>query len=436
MTLHYVVIGMNYGDEGKGLVTDALVRRNRIEQVVRYCGGAQAGHTVVVKDNNAVTKRHVFHTFGSGTFAGARTLLTNHFVFNPFLLLEEAIELQSKVDFTLPQIKRSVGTPETIIYDIAINQWAEYCRGGARHGSCGIGINETLQREAAGYTVREFDPSRKSFAQIWNEWVPLRLKQLGIEWPSPKQLDSMPSNLSWLRTLLTSHSPEGQEIARNRICDQAFKFADPVLPARSHFHSPSVFEGSQGMMLDKTYGAFPHVTNASVGLDNVLSILSTLDEWSEVQPVFVTRPYATRHGAGPLPFEGAGPSSILQELSSNAPIDSTNVDNPWQHGLRFAPLWINSDEPNSPANVAYRHLHDMQKTIHKRQLRVHVRSPMLFITCMDQMKNRIEVQTSREASVRRSINKANFPDWLADKLHMKLLGTSWGPSGDDIAWEA
>lgn len=435
MTTHYVVIGMNYGDEGKGLVTDALVRRNRIEQVVRYCGGAQAGHTVVEQSNSTTTRRHVFHTFGSGTFAGARTLLLNHFVFNPYLLLEEATDLQSKVDFTLPRIRRSIGTPETIVYDIAINQWAEYCRGGARHGSCGVGVNETLQREAAGYTVREFDSSRKSFTQIWNEWVPIRLKRLGIEWPSPEQLDSLPSSLSWLRSFLIDHSPEKQEEARNEICNRAYKFADPVLLTRSQIRTPSVFEGSQGMMLDKTYGTFPHVTNASVGLDNVLSILSVLDEWTNVQPVFVTRPYATRHGAGPLPFEGSDPS-ILEELGSNATIDSTNVDNPWQRKLRFAPLWVNRDEPESPANVAYRHLRDMQEAIHKWQLRVHVLSPMLFITCMDQMKNRIAVQTSRDASVHHSIHNASFPEWLADKLHMRLLGTSWGPTSSDVEWEA
>ena len=63
-----VIIGANYGDEGKGLISDYLVDREQAKIVIRFNGGAQAGHTVVTLDG----KRHVFKHFGSGTFQGIK----------------------------------------------------------------------------------------------------------------------------------------------------------------------------------------------------------------------------------------------------------------------------------------------------------------------------------------------------------------------------
>src|SRR4051812_30640034 len=79
------VIGANYGDEGKGLVTDYLAEEGEGAVVVRFNGGAQAGHTVVTPEG----KRHVFHHFGSGTFRKARTHLSRFFISNPALFRPE-----------------------------------------------------------------------------------------------------------------------------------------------------------------------------------------------------------------------------------------------------------------------------------------------------------------------------------------------------------
>src|SRR5258708_6994888 len=85
-----VVIGANYGDEGKGKMVDYLVSQITNEKVVvRFNGGAQAGHTVMLPDG----KRHIFSHFGSGTLANAQTYLAKHFVCNPILFWKEYRQL-------------------------------------------------------------------------------------------------------------------------------------------------------------------------------------------------------------------------------------------------------------------------------------------------------------------------------------------------------
>ena len=84
----YVIVGAGYGDEGKGLMTDCLVRKltekDRPPVNVRFNGGGQAGHTVVCKDG-----RHVFSHVGAGSFAHASTFLSSAFIVNPLVLERE-----------------------------------------------------------------------------------------------------------------------------------------------------------------------------------------------------------------------------------------------------------------------------------------------------------------------------------------------------------
>lgn len=84
-----VVIGANFGDEGKGLVTDWLCAQGA-GVVVRFNGGAQAGHTVETPEG-----RHVFHHLGSGTFCNVPTYLSQYFICNPILFLHELERLQA-----------------------------------------------------------------------------------------------------------------------------------------------------------------------------------------------------------------------------------------------------------------------------------------------------------------------------------------------------
>ena len=81
----FAVIGANFGDEGKGLMTDYFCSQNKKSLNIRFNGGAQAGHTVVTPDG----KRHVFSHIGSGTFSGADTYLSEFFTLNPIMFMKE-----------------------------------------------------------------------------------------------------------------------------------------------------------------------------------------------------------------------------------------------------------------------------------------------------------------------------------------------------------
>ena len=83
------VIGSNFGDEGKGLVVDYLCKTGG-EVVVRFNGGAQAGHTVVTPEG----LRHVFRHFGSGTLYGVPTFLSQFFIVNPIIFFHELQDLR------------------------------------------------------------------------------------------------------------------------------------------------------------------------------------------------------------------------------------------------------------------------------------------------------------------------------------------------------
>ena len=111
-----VVIGANWGDEGKGLMVDYLCSQGA-GVVVRFNGGAQAGHTVVTPEG----VRHVFHHIGAGAFCGVPTFLSRFFCVNPLVFYRELDELKTKLTdpplvFADPQCK------VTTFADIIINQ--------------------------------------------------------------------------------------------------------------------------------------------------------------------------------------------------------------------------------------------------------------------------------------------------------------------------
>ena len=136
-----VVIGANYGDEGKGLMTDYFASKYKNPLVVCSNGGAQRGHTVVTPTG----LRHVFHHFGSGTLCGAMTYLPSSFVVNPMIFAEEYQELKKltgKVPIIYINKRCKISTP----FDMMINQILEECRGEDKHGSCGVGVWETIVR--------------------------------------------------------------------------------------------------------------------------------------------------------------------------------------------------------------------------------------------------------------------------------------------------
>src|SRR5687767_10013422 len=138
-----LVIDLAFGDCGKGAVVDFLTRRQHAHTVVRFNGGPQAGHNVVTPDG----RHHTFSQFGSGTFVpGVRTLLSRFMLIEPYALLNEAKHLaQVGVPDALGRLIIDRRSPVITPAHQAANRLRELARGDAAHGTCGMGVGETMQ---------------------------------------------------------------------------------------------------------------------------------------------------------------------------------------------------------------------------------------------------------------------------------------------------
>ncbi len=294
-----VVIGANFGDCGKGLLTDYLCAKGA-GVVVRFNGGAQAGHTVVTPEG----ERHVFRHIGSGTFCGVPTFLSQFFVCNPILFMHERQQL-IELGFH-PEVFAHPDCLVTTHVDMLINQVKETKRGVKRHGSCGIGFHETI--------VRSNVPELKiTMNDLWNGGKRLE-----------KQLVEMCGKYAKFRTGETIDDTIGIE----QFISCAKHFADCVNPLGIGQCKDPVFEGAQGLLLDQNNKEFfPHLTHSNTGMKNV-ELLCAQAGIAEKEIYYVSRSYLTRHGAGPLPGEDA----------AMAFDDQTNHPTQFQGHLRFAPL--------------------------------------------------------------------------------------------------
>lgn len=283
----YVVVGLGYGDEGKGTTVDYLVKRHEIPLVVRFNGGPQAGHNVVLPDG----RHHCFSQWGAGTFHGARTHLLGTVLINPWHAFTEAEHLrQVGVPSPFSMLTVSASCPVITPWHIALNRWAERARGSGRHGSCGQGIGETMMAMEAGVVLRA--------EHLASENLPLRAIHIRDQLAAfafarhGNAVSSMPEWVEFggeataqhIRTLRTY-----AEVLRGRILD----VWEPV--------GDVVFEGAQGVLLDQRHGEAPYRTWSNCTTMNADSAL--LDYHGEIVRLGVVRTYMTRHGAGPLRTE-------------------------------------------------------------------------------------------------------------------------------------
>lgn len=294
------VIGANFGDEAKGAVVDWLCSQGA-GTVVRFSGGANAGHTVVTPDGD----RHVFGHFGSGSFLGIPTFLSQYFVVNPILFFKEQADLL-KLGYD-PVVFAHPDCLVTTFADMMINQRLEDARGDQRHGSVGVGVNETINRSAI--------PELKiTIGDIWNHHGG------SLE----NKLEQMCGQYAKFRTGSVIDEPKMTEM----FLKACWAFAEKIHPAGIGQCKDPVFEGSQGLLLDQNRKEFfPHLTRSNTGIKNVLALCKQAGI-DEIEPYYVSRTYLTRHGAGPLP----GHNPIMSFP------DDTNVNHPYQGTIRFAPL--------------------------------------------------------------------------------------------------
>ncbi|MEU4552838.1 adenylosuccinate synthetase [Micromonospora violae] len=301
---HVAVVDLGYGDAGKGTVVDWLCATRPVQTVVRFNGGAQAAHNVVLRDG----RHHTFAQFGAGTFhPGVGTHLSRHVVVDPLALVAEADHLATVgVPDALDRLTVDGDALLATPYHRAANRAREIARGADRHGSCGLGVGE-----AVAYGLAHPDDAPR----VADCHHPALLRR----------------RLTTLRDRLTAElgpldAPPIED------CLPAFTaFAGRVDIVDGNWLATAlrtgtcVFEGAQGVLLDEWHGFHPYTTWSTTTFANVDSLLAEAGQPGEVTRIGVLRLVTTRHGPGPLVTEDPGLPFA----------DPHNPTNPWQGRFRF-----------------------------------------------------------------------------------------------------
>ena len=318
----HIVIGKNFGDEGKGLATDCFARlakeNNQSALAVRFNGGAQAGHTV-----DTVSGRFIFHELSSASFRKVDTYWAKDFLPDLYKL-EEELEAFRELTGFVPKIIAHPFCRMVTIDDVLVNMAAETERGKDRHGSCGMGIYEAVVRsekhplylkDVKGMSAEELF---LLFKELRNNYYPDRIKELGISDTKENEYLELLNNDNVLR-----NAAEG-------ICHGAELIEIKDYSYLSEFDE-IIFEGAQGLLLDTDNEEFaPHITASHTGAK--AAVETCLEAGiKDIEVSYITRTYVTRHGAGVLPCEEEWPKYNLK-IS-----DATNIENPWQGIIRYAP---------------------------------------------------------------------------------------------------
>ena len=282
MGKNVVVLGSQWGDEGKGKVVDLLTERAKY--VVRYQGGHNAGHTLVVNG-----EKTVLHLIPSGIlYDGVTNVIANGVVLAPDALLRE---MKSLEDRGVPVRKRLViseACPLILPYHVALDNAREKARGSKAIGTTGRGIGPAYEDKVARRGLRVGDLfDSKSFAEKLEEIMEYHNFQLvhfyGVEAVDyQKVLDEVMS----VRELLLSMVVDVSDMLA-----KARKNGDNIL-----------FEGAQGTLLDIDHGSYPFVTSSNTTAGGVATG-SGIGPRDVDYILGIMKAYSTRVGAGPMPTE-------------------------------------------------------------------------------------------------------------------------------------
>jgi adenylosuccinate synthase len=282
MGKNVVVIGTQWGDEGKGKVVDLLT--DRASAVVRFQGGHNAGHTLVIDG-----KTTVLHLIPSGILRdNVQCLIGNGVVLSPSALLEELEMLDKAGVPARERLKISESCPLILPYHIALDQARERARGSKAIGTTGRGIGPTYEDKVSrrGLRLGELlDPAH--FTE--------RLREV-MEYHNHALKHYFKTDTVDYQQVLDEALVQGEQIAP-MVTDI------PGLLHRMRREGKDImFEGAQGALLDIDHGTYPYVTSSTTTAGGAAS-------GSGVGPrhidyvLGIVKAYTTRVGAGPFPTE-------------------------------------------------------------------------------------------------------------------------------------
>lgn len=311
-----IVIGANYGDEGKGIVTSMLASMinkkstDKEKYVILPHGGMQRGHTAYLGNDKWMN----YHSYCSASHLGWYTAYGENFIFNLPIFYKEK-------SFDYPKAYVHEKCKYTTLFDMMLNCITEEYE---HHGSVGVGVWETLQRykNGVGFSIFDFyySGSGTRCSQFFKiaDYVSDEIEKRGYSI----------KNTEWKDIFEGYHKSFDYESLHF-----ALKYTETYNKYNFMFNHPVIFECSQGLMLDENYsGDSIYSTPSHTGVHEPIFILNEAHV-SRSEPInvyYVTRSYLTRHGNGELPNE-CSPEKI-----GNITPDRFNVENKYQGKFRYA----------------------------------------------------------------------------------------------------
>lgn len=278
-----VIIGAQWGDEGKGKIVDMLSAQSRV--IVRFQGGNNAGHTIKVRGEETI-----LHLIPSGILhEGKICLIGNGVVLDPEVFLSEVDHLKARgIDVSPARLGISKKTHVIMPYHKSLDKAREAKRAGHKIGTTGRGIGPCYEDKAARVGLRAGDLTNP-------ELVREKVRHALLE-----------------KNVLLRELYKYDTLDEAAVCDELLQLAPRLIPyltdVESRIHEAAreggdvLFEGAQGVHLDIDHGTYPFVTssntvagNASAGSGVAPSRLDRI--------VGIVKAYTTRVGSGPFPTE-------------------------------------------------------------------------------------------------------------------------------------
>ncbi|HVE22621.1 MAG TPA: adenylosuccinate synthase, partial [Acidocella sp.] len=283
------IIGAQWGDEGKGKVVDWLASRADI--VVRFQGGHNAGHTLVVGNQT-----YKLSLLPSGVVRGKLGVIGNGVVIDPFALLTEIERVTAQgLPVTPASLRIADNAPLILPLHVALDSAREAARGSRKIGTTGRGIGPAYEDKVARRAIRVCDLSEPETLSAKLDELLLHHNTLlaGLGAPTFDKADLLKSLLELAPKILPYAEPVWERLAAARLKGERI-----------------LFEGAQAVMLDVDHGTYPFVTSSN-------TVAGTAASGSGMGPdavgrvLGIAKAYCTRVGSGPFPTELADATGAL-----------------------------------------------------------------------------------------------------------------------------
>ncbi|KOF53607.1 adenylosuccinate synthetase [Achromobacter sp. DMS1] len=282
MSKNVVVIGTQWGDEGKGKIVDWLAES--VQGVVRFQGGHNAGHTLWING-----KKTILRLIPSGIMhPGVTCYIGNGVVLSPEALLKEIEELEAAGLDVRSRLQISEICPLILPYHVAVDKAREARKGEAKIGTTGRGIGPAYEDKVARRAIRVQD--------LFN----------------PSLFDEKLAELLDYHNFVLTKYLGAEAVSASEVRDQAMALAPAIAPmvkdVSSNLYALQqegkrlLFEGAQGALLDVDHGTYPYVTSSNC-VAGAASAGAGVGPQSLDYVLGITKAYTTRVGSGPFPTE-------------------------------------------------------------------------------------------------------------------------------------